>query len=142
MRSTLTQSAPRRLEESHSREKEQGSTLQKTPLSRGYDKTRLYRSAPRRLENNSDPMAESSSANSLVTEVKTALAEITSLLTNVVNRVENVEMELQQQKKSCPSSSSDCTSAKEQVHVPRVVWVRDNAHTSFEDTPLYPFSQK
>ena len=40
-------------------------------------------------------------------EIKTALTEITSLLTNVVQRVERMETELQQERSSGVSSSSD-----------------------------------
>ena len=42
-------------------------------------------------------------------EVKSALKEITSLLNTVVKRVENVESELQRQRTTGPSSSSDST---------------------------------
>lgn len=42
-------------------------------------------------------------------EVKSTLKEITSLLNTVVKRVENVEDELQRQRTTCPSSSSDST---------------------------------
>ena len=42
-------------------------------------------------------------------EVKSALKEITSLLNTVVQRVERVESELQRQKSTEPSSSSDVT---------------------------------
>ena len=42
-------------------------------------------------------------------EVKSALKEITSILNTVVQRVERVENELQRQKSTDPSSSSDVT---------------------------------
>ena len=42
-------------------------------------------------------------------EVKSSLKEITSLLNTVVKRVENVEDELQRQRTTGPSSSSDST---------------------------------
>ena len=53
-------------------------------------------------------------------EVKTALTEITSLLTNVVQRVERMETELHQRRSSRVSSSSDSMPK----HVPLVVRVR------------------
>lgn len=65
-------------------------------------------------------VSEESCSNGLATEVKSALAEITSLLTNVVQRVENVEAELQKQRSTASPSSSE-SSAKEQVHVSRIV---------------------
>ena len=44
-----------------------------------------------------------------VDETKSALKEITSLLNTVVKRLENVEDELQKQRTTCPSSSTDST---------------------------------
>ena len=54
-------------------------------------------------------IASGLSSDPLGTEVKSALKEITSLLNTVVERVERVEDELQRQRSTGPSSSSDST---------------------------------
>ena len=69
-----------------------------------------------RPENSESPL----SSDTLGVEVKTALTEITSLLGNVVQRVEKMETELLRQHSTSVSSSSD-SSLK---YVPRVVRVR------------------
>ena len=72
-------------------------------------------------------------------EVRYALHEITSLLTNVVERVERVETELQQQRSVTPSSSNDSTHGrtKASVHVPLVVRVNDCIFLSSAQQPSH-----
>lgn len=55
-------------------------------------------------------------------EVKCALKEITSLLNTVVKRVENVEDELQRQRTTGPSSSSDSTPTRAKPPLVVKVW--------------------
>ena len=70
-------------------------------------------------------------------EVKTALTEITSLLSNVVQRVETMETELLRQHSTSVSSSSD-SSLK---YVPRVVRVRTCVYYMHVYLHAYPITQ-
>ena len=92
-----------------------------TPTTTKQNHSQVVTPIARPLREHSEPPV---SSGALGVEVKTALAEITSLLNNVVQRVERMETELQQQHSTSVSSSSD-TSLK---YVPRVVRVRMIVH--------------
>ena len=96
--------------------------MSKAPKTRAKQNFTGEQSTPRTTRQYVRDTLPSPSSDGLGMEVKAALTQITTLLTNVVERVERVETKIQQQQSSGVSSSSSSESSPK--HVPLVVRVR------------------